>query len=308
MQLVRTAKEIRNAGKKICAAIGFFDGVHLGHQQIIRQTIDDARQQDGLSVAITFDRHPSSIVAPDRIPPLIYTTSQRLHTIEELGVDAILILTFDRELSTIPGDAFVRQLASDLGRLVSISVGRNFCFGNKRSGNVSLLEQLGKALAFQVHGHASVALGGKTVSSTRIREAIAAGHLDLAAQMLGRSYSIRSKVLRGDQLGAKIGYPTANLQIDGLCLPPNGVYAAKIFAAGKSWRGVMNIGRRPTLGLESPPLRLEVNLFDFAGDLYEQEIEVTFGRKLREEKKFESLDALKAQIAADAQQARDWFS
>lgn len=169
-------------------AIGFFDGVHLGHQQIIRQTIADARRREGQALVLTFDCHPNTVVAPARVPPLIYPLSQKLRAIESLGIDTLLLIHFDKGFSAQSGEAFVRNLAGDLGNLRSLCVGANFAFGARRSGNVELLKRLGQELRFQVHGMAAVSLDGRAVSSTRIREAIAAGRLDRASQMLGRAY------------------------------------------------------------------------------------------------------------------------
>lgn len=299
MQLIQTAKDLAHGGRKVCLAIGVFDGVHLGHQQIIRQTISDAQQFEGVSLIVTFDRHPNTVVAPDHVPPAIYSQSQKSRTIKGLGADALLVIRFDKEFSQTPGEQFIRDLARDLGHVKSICVGADFVFGHKRSGNVTLLQQLGATLNFTVHGLAAVALDGQTVSSTRIREAIRRGDFDAASQMLGRPYSLAGKVIRGDQLGRKIGFPTANLDTTGLLIPPNGVYAAHAMVNDKQFRAVLNIGQRPTVQNPTPATRVEVHLLDFAGDLYEQEMEVTFAAKLRDEKKFESLDALKAQIARD---------
>jgi riboflavin kinase/FMN adenylyltransferase len=307
MKLIHTATELGNGNRKVCLAIGVFDGVHLGHQQIIRQTINDARQHEAVSLIVTFDQHPNAIVAPDRVPPLIYSAPQKSRAIETLGADALLVIRFDEEFSRQTGEQFIRGLARDLRHLQSICVGADFVFGCKRTGNVALLKTLGHAIGFQVHGLAAVALDGETVSSTRIREAIRAGDFDAASQMLGRAYSIAGKVVRGDQLGQQLGFPTANLETKGMLLPPNGVYAAHASVGGKSFRAVLNIGRRPTVQNPTPESRVEVHLLDFTGELYGQELEITFAAKLRDEQKFCSLDQLKAQIARDVVEAKRRF-
>ncbi len=307
MKIIHAAKELGAGGRKVCLAIGFFDGVHLGHQQIIRQTISDARQHDARAVAVTFDAHPSTVVAPTRMPPLIYSLPQKLRVIESLGVDDLLLIHFDREFSLQSGEAFIRGLARDFGQIQSLCVGGAFAFGHKRAGNVALLKSLGIELHFTVHGMAAVALDGKRVSSTLIRERIASGDLDAAGQMLGRAWALAGTVARGDGLGQKLGFPTANLDVAGLALPPNGVYAAQVLARGQSHRAVVNIGIRPTLKHSSPQLRVEAHLLDFNGDLYGQELEIVFGEKLREEKKFASLEELKAQIARDIAEAGRHF-
>ncbi len=317
MRTIHAAAELEPAGRKVCLAIGFFDGVHLGHQQIIRQTIADAHQHEALSVVVTFDQHPNTVVAPQRVPPLIYSLPQKLRVIESLGCDALLLIHFDKAFSQQTGETFIRGLARDFGQIQSLRVGSAFTFGYKRGGNVALLKTLGEELKFIVHGMAAVSLDGRVVSSTRIRETIRAGDLDAASQMLGRAYSIAGQITRGDQLGQQLGFPTANLDVTGLALPPSGVYAihALVREGGKTGasspcqthRAVVNIGHRPTLKNPTPALRVEAHLLDFKGDLYGQEMELVFVEKLREEQKFPSLEALKEQIAKDIAAAREKF-
>jgi riboflavin kinase / FMN adenylyltransferase len=291
----------------VCLAIGFFDGVHLGHQQIIRQTTTDARQHEALALILTFDKHPNTVIAPDRAPALIYPLEQKLRVIESLEADVTLVVHFDKAFSERGGEEFVRTLAGEAGPIRSICVGANFTFGHKRSGNVELLRRLGAELKFTVHGQAAVALDGKAVSSTRIRQAISAGNLDAASQMLGRAYSLVGPVVRGDQLGRKLGFPTANLDVTGLVLPPSGVYVAQVKASGSLHRAVVNIGSRPTLQSPQPQLRVEAHLLEFNGDLYGKTLELIFVEKLRDEKKFPSLDELREQIARDISKAQSKF-
>lgn len=303
MQLIREPHELQPRRGRTCIGIGVFDGVHLGHQQVIRQTIADARRLAARAVVVTFDRHPNAVVAPDRVPALIQSTSQKLRALAELGVDATWLLTFDEGFSRQTGEEFVRLLASELGQLLSICVGSEFTFGRKRGGNVALLRRLGTALGFAVHGLAAVALDGQVVSSTRIREAVRAGDFDAAGQMLGRPYALGGRVVRGDQLGRKLGFPTANLEVAGRVLPPNGVYVAQATASGGAWSAVMNIGVRPTVAGEAEP-RVEAHLLDFEGDLYGQELELIPGGRLRDERKFPTLGALAEQIRLDIAAAR----
>jgi len=307
MKIIHAASELKAGRRKVCLAIGFFDGVHLGHQQIIRQTVADARQHEAIALVVTFDRHPNTVVAPTRVPPLIYSLPQKLRAIEALGADALLLIHFEKPFSEQPGEKFIRKLARDLNQIQSLCVGANFTFGHRRDGNVALLKKLGRELGFTVHGLAAVALDGKAVSSTRIREAIRAGKLDLASQMLGRAYSLAGRVVPGDKLGRQLGFPTANLDTTGLALPPNGVYAVRAAVCGGTHRAVVNIGYRPTLQNPNPPLRVEAHLPGFDGELYGQEMEITFVEKLRAEKKFASLDALKAQIVRDIAGAESRF-
>jgi riboflavin kinase/FMN adenylyltransferase len=307
MRIIHAANELKPAGRKVCLAIGFFDGVHLGHQQVIRQTLTDARQHGAIALVITFDRHPNTVVAPSRVPPLIYSLPQKLRTIESLGANTLLLISFDKAFSEQTGEAFVRGLVRDLGHIQSLCVGSNFVFGHKRGGNVELLRKLGAELNFTVHGMAAVSLDGRAVSSTRIREAIGKGGLDRVSQMLGRAYSLAGTVVRGDGLGHQLGFPTANLDTTGLALPPHGVYAIHAETGGKTYRAVLNIGHRPTLQNPNPQLRVETHLIDFAGDLYGREVEVAFVEKLRVEKKFGSLGELRQQIAQDILDAQMRF-
>ena len=304
MKIISAAKELQPQGCKVCLAIGVFDGLHLGHQQIIRQTIADARQHDAVALVLTFDRHPNAIVAPERVPSLIYSPSQKLRAIAALGADATLVIPFDAAFSRQTGEAFIHQLAADLGQIHSICVGANFEFGYKRSGNVDLLKTLGTQLHFAVHGLASVALDGQAVSSTRIRESIRQGDLDAASQMLGRPYAISGRIVTGDRLGRTMGFPTANLDATGLCLPPNGVYAGLTRVQDRRYRVALNLGQRPTLASPAPVLRVEAHLLDFQGDLYGQDLEIEVGERLRDEKKFASLTELGEQIARDLQAVR----
>jgi riboflavin kinase/FMN adenylyltransferase len=307
MTIIRAAKELERGTRKVSLAIGFFDGVHLGHQQTIRQALNDARQHGGQALVITFDRHPNTVVAPARVPPLIYSLPQKLRTLGSLGAEALLVIHFDQPFSQQTGEAFIRGLAGDLKPLLSICVGANFVFGHKRGGNVELLKRLGQELHFAVHGLAAVSLDGRALSSTRIRQAIAAGDLDAASQMLGRAYSLAGQVVQGDRLGRQLGFPTANLEVTGLVLPPRGVYAVEALSGGRAWRAVLNIGCRPTLAQPQPRVQVEAHLLDFQGDLYGQELELVFVEKLRDERQFASLEDLRAQIGQDIIEARARF-
>ena len=304
MKIIHAATELAAGGRKICLAIGVFDGVHLGHQQIIRQTIADARQHGAIALVLTFDRHPNAVVAPDRMPPLIYSLPQKLRAIDALGADSVLLVKFDKKFSEQTGEEFVRRLARDLGTIHSVCVGADFVFGHQRSGNVTVLKKLGDEIGFKVHGLAAVSLDGQVVSSTRIREAIRAGDLDAASQMLGRPYAISGCVVEGDRLGRELGFPTANLDGTGLVLPPNGVYTGCVKLREQLNRVALNIGFRPTITPAKPQLRIEAHVLDFTGNLYGEELEVEIGWKLRDERKFASTTELREQIARDIAQVR----
>lgn len=298
MRRLTVASELA-AAAPVCAAIGVFDGVHLGHQEILRRIQGHAAACGGVSLVITFDRHPSAVVAPDRAPLMIAPLSQRLRLLEASGIDAVLVLAFDEALSRVRAEDFVRDLARELGCLRSLSVGEEFTFGHKRGGDVSLLLRLGAELGFEVEGVGGVELSGERVSSTRIRELIQAGELAAAARLLGRNPSLDGKVVEGDRLGRTIGFPTANLYVAGLVTPPFGVYAGRTRFDGQQWRVALNIGVRPTVNQPVPQLRVEAHLIGFDGELVGEELEIELLEYLRPERRFPDLAALGAQIKED---------
>ena len=286
--------------RPVCVAIGMFDGVHLGHRKVIQQTLADAQRQAAEPVVITFDRHPNSIVAPQRTPPLIYPLSHRIEILRDLGINRVHVLCFDLPLSQTPAERFVRDLAAAFGRLLSLSVGQQFSFGHKRSGNIGLLKTMGAELRFSVNEIPGESLADQVISSTRIRQTIQDGDFAIAGRLLGRPYRLIAPVIHGDHLGRKLGFPTANLDFDGLAIPPNGVYAARVTVHGEpNQPAVLNLGVRPTLTNNQPQSRLEVHLLDFDGDLYGKELAVEFVQRVRGEQKFDSPESLRKQIALD---------
>lgn len=303
MIVVYAPEQLPAPHRKVCLAIGVFDGVHLGHQQVIRRMAELARARDALALVLTFDRHPNAVVAPDRVPPLIYTPGQKQRALAALGVDAVWVMPFDEATSRLSGEAFVRQLAQAAGGLEAVCVGADFVFGHRRSGNVALLRQLGGELGFDVIALPPVLRDGVAVSSTRIREAIRHGDLTDASRLLGRDYALAGLVVQGEGLGRKLGFPTANLDTRGLVLPPNGVYAARVRLEEQLWPAVVNIGVRPTVEPAQTVPRVETHLLGFEGDLLGRELELILGARLRGEQKFPNLEALRAQIARDAAEA-----
>jgi riboflavin kinase/FMN adenylyltransferase len=307
MNIIQNASELPDAPRRVCLAIGVFDGVHLGHQQVIRQTTGDASHEEASSVVVTFDRHPNTIVAPHAVPPAVYSLDQKLQAIESLGVDTTVMVPFDESFSRLTAEEFVDQLIRGFGSIRSICVGRKFTFGHRRGGNVELLQKIGQSHNFKVHGLAAVALDGQVVSSTRIRECIQAGDLDSASQMLGRDYKLSGKVIRGDGIGRKLGFPTANIDVTGLLTPPKGVYAVHLFRDRTVLRGVANIGVRPTVSADKPALSVEVHLLDFAKDLYGETLDLQFLTFVRPEMKFPSVERLQKQIELDIETAKQKF-
>jgi riboflavin kinase / FMN adenylyltransferase len=288
----------------IFLAIGVFDGVHLGHRAVIERVLADARNAGGTAVVATFDPHPARILRPEKAPRILTSTPHKLRLIRDLGVEHLLILPFSREFAETEPAKFLHDLSAAGRPLREICVGHEWCFGKNRAGNLALMAEIGRELGFDEVGVPAVQIDGEVASSTLIRSAIEAGNLARAARFLGREYAILGTVVRGDQLGRRLGFPTANLAAHNEQFPPNGVYAVDVQRNGTRLRGVANIGVRPTIANASGERLLEVHLFDFDSDLYGEDLEVTFRRFLRPERKFESLEELKAQIAQDVAAAR----
>lgn len=289
-------------------AIGVFDGVHLGHQAVLGRALADVRAAGGTAVAVTFDPHPLRILRPDAAPRLLTSTAHKLKLIRTFGISHQLVIPFDREFAATPPENFIRALAGASRPLREICVGHEWCFGKARAGNLALLERMGHELGFDEVGVPAVTIDGEIVSSTLIRRAVESGNLERAAQLLGREFTILGTVVAGAQMGRKLGFPTANLAAHNEQFPPNGVYAVTALHGRERHHGVANIGVRPTVANVSGERLLEVHLFDFRGDLYGEELEVTFTKFLRPEQKFSGLDALQAQIAIDVSTARAIFA
>ncbi len=286
-------------------AIGVFDGLHLGHQEVIRSAQAAAAMQGGTAVVVTFDPHPIRVLRPDVAPQLLTTTRHKEIILSRLGVGHLLELPFTAEFASHTAEQFVAELQAACQPLGSIAVGEDWAFGRGRRGNVARLQQLGEAGHFTVHGVPRVELEGEQISSTRIRSAVEAGDFKTAEKLLGRTYAVIGQIYQDRQLGRKLGFPTANLQGLAEQLPPVGVYAVRASLGGAFLPGVANLGYRPTTEPTATARRLEVHLLDFNKDIYGRELEVKFIARLREELRMNSLDELKAQIARDAQQARE---
>ena len=285
-------------------AIGVFDGVHLGHQAVIRRALDAAQRGGGTAVVVTFDPHPVRVLRPEQAPRLLTSTAHKLRLIRDLGVSHQLVIHFDQAFAATEPEEFIRALAAASRPLREICVGFEWSFGKGRAGNLALLDRLGAQLGFEEVGVKAVTVDDEIVSSTLIRRAIEDGNLERANRFLGRPFTILGTVVEGDKLGRTIGFPTANLSAHNEQYPPNGVYAVEVRRGTEILHGVVNIGVRPTIANASGERVLEAHLFDFTGDLYGEDLEITFRKFLRPEQKFAGLDALKAQIARDAEAAR----
>jgi len=285
-------------------AIGVFDGVHLGHRSVLLRALADARAGGGSAAAVTFDPHPAKILRPASAPRLLTASAHKLRLIRALGIESILVIAFTPEFAATPPEDFVLALHNACRPLREICVGHEWSFGRGRAGNLEMLRQMGDRLGFDEVGVPAVQVDGEIVSSTAIRGAVETGDLGRASLLLGRDYSILGTVVRGDQLGRSLGFPTANLSAHNEQFPPNGVYAVTALWAGRPLKGVVNLGVRPTIGSATGERVLELHLFDFNEDIYGEDVEVTFRSCLRPEQKFGSLDALKARIAQDVAEAR----
>jgi len=303
MRILHSIAELKELPGPLFLAIGVFDGVHLGHQAVIRRAIEDAAKQNGTAVVVTFNPHPIRILRPDAAPLLLTANKHKAELIARLGVADLLIIPFTREFAALHAAEFIRQLKDAAQSLRGIYVGHQWSFGHQRSGNLELLQKLGDEWGFEEVGIPVVEVNGNVVSSTAIRQAVATGNLEAAETLLGRPYTVLGTVVEGDKIGRTIGFPTANLSVHNEQLPPDGVYAVQAAWNDQTISGVLNIGNRPTVsaGLKKT---VEVHLLDFSGQLYGQDLEITFLKFLRGEMKFSGLDGLKSQIANDVLEAR----
>jgi len=287
-------------------ALGNFDGVHRGHRKILDRVRRVASERGATSVVMTFDPHPPRIVRPDKAPPLLMTTVQRLEAIEATGVQGTAIVRFTSELSRWDPETFVRTVLVDWLRVSEVWVGANFLFGRDRAGTFTLLRSLGGRFGFNAEKIDPVRYKDFVVSSTRVRRLINEARVDEAGALLGHQYFVDGTVVRGDQRGRTIGFPTANLSTENELVPPHGVYATTATVGGLVYPSVTNIGVRPTVD-QSGRVSIETHLFNVDRDLYDARMRVGFVQRLRDERTFESLDALKTQIQADCDRARVLF-
>jgi riboflavin kinase/FMN adenylyltransferase len=308
MRVVRGGGRPAELPRGAVVTVGNFDGVHRGQRAILDATVERARALGAFAALVTFDPHPLEVLAPGRAPARISSAAQRLRLLEAAGIDEVWVVPFTPEFSRLDPAEFVAAiLVAGLGAR-EVHVGSRFAFGRGREGDLRRLEALGGAHGFAAVGHAELLQGGAPISSTRVREAVAAGEIELAAELLGRPFAVAGRVARGDRVGHRLGWPTANVAVEGGLLPANGVYVTRsnLPASGASLAGVTNVGVRPTRD-GSAVVRVEAHLFDFERELYGEELEVAFLARLRAERKFPSLEALRAQIAADAAAAREYF-
>lgn len=302
MRTIRGLESYPPDGRPGAVALGAFDGIHLGHRAILGRAVTLARERGLEALACTFDPHPLEVLQPDRAPRPLTTLADRLELIAETGIDTAVVVAFTRAIAALEPEAFVRDALAGTLRAREIVVGFNHRFGRGARGDARLLETLGPSLGFRTHVVAPLEVDGVPVSSSEIRAALGRGDLERAARLLGRPYALGGEVVHGAGRGRTLGFPTANVRMD-LRLPlAPGVYACRARVGPAEYRAVVNAGVRPTFG--ETELAVEAHLLDFSGDLYGQRIHLTFLRRLREERRFPSVEALREQIAADAAAAR----
>jgi len=282
--------------------LGNFDGVHRGHQAILGRVAEVAHANGGDAVALTFNPHPVAVLRPDRAPSLITSLRDRIGLIAGTGIDVLVLQHFTPAFAALTAEAFVERFVVGRLRATRLVVGHSVSFGHERRGDAALLTALGQRLGFAVEVVGPIRVDGHDVSSSAVRRAIAAGDVALATMLLGRPHRLGGRVVHGKQRGAAIGFPTANVRVRAGMLPPDGVYAVRVRRDGVWIDGVANIGTNPTFG--DTGRTLEAHLFDFDADLYGAHLDVAFMERLRGEETFPSVDALVAQIARDAEQAR----
>jgi riboflavin kinase/FMN adenylyltransferase len=287
------------------STLGNFDGVHRGHQAILQRLVENGREKNMPGVVITFDPVPKKVLSPETAPPLIQTLDQRLEAFADLGIDSTIVVVFNPDFAKKSPEEFVSEYLVKLLRVRTFIIGQNFAFGHKKRGDIALLQKMGKENDFDVESVAEVSANGARISSTLIRQEIQEGRMEEAHKYLGRPFSLRGIVVEGEKLGGKIGIPTANLKVENELLPGRGVYAGRALLGLKSHPAAVNVGFRPTVGGKT--LTVEAHLINFSGDLYGQELELQFLKRIREEKQFKGVDELRRQISKDIETTQEYL-
>ena len=298
--------ENANIQKPTVLTLGVFDGLHLGHQKIMQTVVERAAEVGATPTAITFDPHPRAVLHPETAPPLLQTLDQRLANFEVLGVEQVIVVHFDREFANQPAEDFLHEIIHDRLHAKEVYLGKGFAFGKNRGGNIELLREMSKELGFFADEVSEVQLRGHRISSSKIRDLLDTGHVNLARRMLGRPYGVEGVIVRGNRRGHTIGFPTANLHPHNRVIPKFGVYATASLVDGVWRKSITNIGVRPTFGKDLEP-SIESYIFDFDGDLYGDVLRVRFLHRIRDERKFSRIDELKDQIERDTHRALNYF-
>ena len=295
-----------NISRPTVLTLGVFDGLHLGHQLIMKTVVDRAKAIGAVPTVITFEPHPRAVLHPESAPPLLQTFDQKIEALGVLGIEQTIVIHFDQAFSRIRAADFLREVVVDRLHAKEVYLGRGFFFGHNREGNIDLLRGVSSQLGFIADEVPEVRLRGKRIGSTMIRQLLTDGRVNLARRMLGRPYGVEGPVMRGDARGVDLGFPTANVQPHNRVIPRQGVYVTSTLIEGQWRRSVTNIGVRPTFGDALEP-SVETHVINWSGDLYGDVLRVRFLHRLRAEKKFGSIDELKAQIERDIARAERYF-
>jgi len=307
MQIIRNLQNLKPQHHGCVATIGNFDGVHLGHQAVLGQLAEKADQLGLPLTVVTFEPQPQEVFRPEQAPPRLTRFREKVQVLRRYAVDRVLVLRFNQSFSQQSPDAFIQNLLVNGLGVKYLVIGDDFRFGKDRAGDFEMLKAAGRQHDFEVVNMHTFVLDDERVSSTRVRSALAEGDLNEAEKLLGRTYRMSGRVAHGDKKGRTIGFPTANIHLHRINTPLRGVFAVELFGLeGEPLPGVANLGTRPTVG--GMRTLLEIHLFDFQGDIYGRHVHVDFLHKLRDERRFDSFDELKAQIQRDAQQARAFFA
>jgi riboflavin kinase / FMN adenylyltransferase len=306
-KLRSTAEWVARSGpdrKPTVLAIGNFDGMHRGHQEILRRVIDKARRTGNLAAALTFFPHPARVLRPGDAPSLLETLDQRLDQFGALSVDAVLVVKFDADFARMTAQNFAQNVLAETIRARTVFIGENFRFGHRQSGDAKMLAEFGEHLGFDVRIVQPVTIDGLVISSSAIRQALREGRVEYAAEMLGRPFSLRGEIKTGTGLGRKVVVPTLNLATDQETLPKNGVYATETVVCGRNYSSVTNVGIRPTFN--GAAVSIESHLFDFNENLTAGKMDVRFLKRLRDEQKFPGPEVLREQVMRDIEQAKEF--
>ncbi len=308
MRIIYGVKSLK-IKEPIAATIGIFDGIHRGHRKILGQLKKRARSIRGKSCVLTFDPHPAKVLRPHKTPPMLISTKHKLNLIAAEGVDIAVLINFTKSFANINPTRFVKEMLVKRMNVKELLVGEEFSFGRNKSGDVERLRKLGKRFGFKVHSISPLKQRKKIISSTLIRKLIMSGRLNEAKKLLGRDISILGTVTKGARRGRTLGFPTANLDLHHEAIPPSGIYIVKVRLKNKEYRGILNIGFRPTFSRttrEREPT-VEVHIFDLRKSIYEKDIEVVFLKRIRRERKFKNKDHLCSRIERDIDIAKRYF-
>jgi riboflavin kinase / FMN adenylyltransferase len=286
--------------------LGVFDGLHLGHQRIMQTVVERAQATDSVPTVITFDPHPRAVLHPENAPPLLQTLDQRLANFEVLGIEQAIVIRFDKEFADLEAETFLRDIVHERLQAKEVYLGKGFFFGKNRGGNIELLKKMSEELGFFADEVPEIRLRGQRISSSKIRQLLKEGKVNLARRMLGRPYGVEGQIIHGFRRGHTIGFPTANLKPHNRVIPKYGVYATANLIESVWRRSITNVGIRPTFEGDKEP-SIESYIFDFDGDLYGDVLRVRFLHRIRDERKFSGIEELKAQIEKDTRTALNYF-